>query len=114
MQHILELRQLSDPTDLIRTGMILALYETYDSAPDQDDAWQVHVEAACNLMRQSHLSAGALNDHDLRRLYTIEVGCCISFQDTAPYLLTGLDSLPLHQWPSYTFSKVSPTARLFI
>ncbi|KAJ5650654.1 uncharacterized protein N7484_004377 [Penicillium longicatenatum] len=73
MQQILELRQIGDPTDLIRTGMILALYETYDSPPDQTKAWQIHVEAACNLMWQSHLPAGALNVHDLRRLCTIEL-----------------------------------------
>jgi len=81
MQQILGLRQLSDPTDLIRTGMILALYETYDSVPNQDNAWQIHVEAACNLMWQSHLSTWSLNDHDLRRLCTIEVGCCICFPE---------------------------------
>lgn len=80
MQQILGLRQLSDPTDLIRTGMILALYETYNSAPDQNHAWQIHVEAAYNLLSQYRIPAGVLNDHDLRRLRTIEVGCCISFR----------------------------------
>lgn len=80
MQQILGLRQLSDPTDLIRTGMILALYETYSSAPDQNNAWQIHVEAAYNLLSQYRIPAGALNDHDLRRLRTIEVGCCIPFR----------------------------------
>ncbi|KAJ6021810.1 hypothetical protein N7540_007314 [Penicillium herquei] len=73
LKQIFGLKQLKDPTDLIRTGMILALYETYNPIPGQENAWPIHVEAAYNLMTSSHTpNEHLLNEHDLRRLYTTE------------------------------------------
>ncbi|KAJ5735421.1 uncharacterized protein N7483_000546 [Penicillium malachiteum] len=73
LKQIFGLKELKDPTDLIRTGMILALYETYNPIPDQENAWPIHVEAAYNLMTSSHTpKEHLLNEHDLRRLYTTE------------------------------------------
>ena len=74
VQQICLLKGAEDPCDLIRTAMILALYELYAQAPGQDHAWNVHVQAACNLARELHSGMETLNTQDRRRLRTIEVG----------------------------------------
>lgn len=74
MQNICALRTLEHPTSLIRTGMILALYEVYSHPLGSENSWQVHVQGAYNLMRASKLPHHALSRHDRRRLFTIEVG----------------------------------------
>jgi Fungal specific transcription factor domain len=72
-QHIHALRRVEHPNDLIHTGMILALYEVYSHSPSHENAWQVHVQAAYNFMRESGFQTQALSKYDLRRLCTIEV-----------------------------------------
>ncbi|KAJ5088099.1 hypothetical protein N7456_011715 [Penicillium angulare] len=57
MKQILGLRELKGPTDLIRAGMILALYETYNPMPDQENAWPVHVKAFLRLCNTGFLAA---------------------------------------------------------
>ncbi|KAJ5609793.1 hypothetical protein N7528_010360 [Penicillium herquei] len=73
LKQIFGLKQVKDPTDLIRTGMILALYETYNPIQGQENAWPIHVDAAYKLMKSSPTrNENLLNEHDLRRLYTTE------------------------------------------
>lgn len=74
MQKICALQKLEHPTSLVRTGMILALYELYSHPLGSETSWQVHVQGAYNLMRASKLPHHALSRHDRRRLFTIEVG----------------------------------------
>ncbi|PWY94354.1 hypothetical protein BO94DRAFT_621764 [Aspergillus sclerotioniger CBS 115572] len=49
VQQICTLEGAVHPCDLICTAMILALYELYARPLGQDHAWNVHVQAACNL-----------------------------------------------------------------
>ncbi|GKZ45331.1 hypothetical protein AbraIFM66951_007948 [Aspergillus brasiliensis] len=60
-------------SDLIRTAMILALYEVCAQPLAQDHAWSVHVQAACKLARESKVATEMLTPQDLRRLRTIEI-----------------------------------------
>ncbi|CRG82944.1 hypothetical protein PISL3812_00291 [Talaromyces islandicus] len=78
MQQICALQEPKHPTALVRTGMILGLYELYNQPLGHHHAWQVHVQAAYSLMRELEFPHQALNKHDLRRLFTIEVGLTIS------------------------------------
>ncbi|OJJ77393.1 hypothetical protein ASPBRDRAFT_190701 [Aspergillus brasiliensis CBS 101740] len=59
-------------SDLIRTAMILALYEVCAQPSGQDHAWSVHVQAACRLASESRVATEMLTAQDLRRLRTIE------------------------------------------
>ncbi|GKZ38526.1 hypothetical protein AbraIFM66950_010776 [Aspergillus brasiliensis] len=51
--------------------MILALYEVC-AQPSGQDAWSVHVQAACKLASESRVATEMLTPQDLRRLRTIE------------------------------------------
>lgn len=72
MQKIRALKNLEHPTALVRSGMILALYEIYNHPIASDNPWQVHVQGAYNIMRGLEFPHQALSKHDLRRLCTIE------------------------------------------
>ncbi|RAL08580.1 Zn(II)2Cys6 transcription factor [Aspergillus homomorphus CBS 101889] len=85
VQQIRALPALTQPTDLIRSGMILALYESCTHSPGQGNAWQIHVQAACNLVRQLAAPALALSKQDLRRLRTVDfLRICIDGQIISP------------------------------
>lgn len=73
IQSICALRKLEHPSDLIRTSMILALYELYSQPISLESPWNVHVKAAYNLTQRSGLQSETLSKHDLRRLCTMEV-----------------------------------------
>ncbi|RAH41389.1 Zn(II)2Cys6 transcription factor [Aspergillus brunneoviolaceus CBS 621.78] len=77
VQQICALNELNQPTDLIRSGMILALYESYTYPPAQNSgAWQAHVQAACNIVRQLEAPTTVLGKQDVRRLRTVDVYLC--------------------------------------
>ncbi|RAK99430.1 uncharacterized protein BO80DRAFT_123769 [Aspergillus ibericus CBS 121593] len=80
VQQICALKGKDDPSHLIRTAMILALYELYAQPPGQGHAWNVHVTAACNLAREHR--AAMLNNQDRQRLRTIEfLRKCVNVSD---------------------------------
>ncbi|GKZ83748.1 hypothetical protein AnigIFM56816_008844 [Aspergillus niger] len=72
MQQICALTEVDYCSDLVRTAMILALYEVCAQPSGQDHAWSVHVQAACKLARESNTATEMLTEQDLRRLRTIE------------------------------------------
>ncbi|KAI2985913.1 transcriptional regulator family: Fungal Specific TF [Aspergillus niger] len=72
MQQICALTEVDYCSDLVRTAMILALYEVCAQPSGQDHAWSVHVQAACNLASESNTATEMLTAQDLRRLRTIE------------------------------------------
>ncbi|RAK81021.1 uncharacterized protein BO72DRAFT_492998 [Aspergillus fijiensis CBS 313.89] len=80
VQQICALNELNQPTDLIRSGMILALYKSYTYPPAQN--------SACNIVRQLEAPTTVLGKQDVRRLRTVDfLRICIDGQITpAPSL----------------------------
>ncbi|GLA26810.1 hypothetical protein AnigIFM63326_003978 [Aspergillus niger] len=72
MRQICALTEVDYCSDLVRTAMILALYEVCAQPSGQDHAWSVHVQAACKLASESNTATEMLTAQDLRRLRTIE------------------------------------------
>lgn len=78
IQQICTLTDIDYVSDLVRSAMILALYEVCAQPSGQEDAWSVHVQAAGKLASESNFATELLNTQDLRRLRTIEVGSSYS------------------------------------
>ncbi|BCR99629.1 Zn(II)2Cys6 transcription factor [Aspergillus luchuensis] len=72
IQQICTLTDIDYVSDLVRSAMILALYEVCAQPSGQEDAWSVHVQAAGKLASESNFATELLNTQDLRRLRTIE------------------------------------------
>ncbi|GLA05887.1 hypothetical protein AnigIFM60653_006408 [Aspergillus niger] len=122
MQQICALTEVDYCSDLVRTAMILALYEVCAQPSGQDHAWSVHVQAACRLASESNTATEMLTAHDLHRLRTIEHELLRNkiTWDSATYLIRVSVSLERkllhwnHEWQSESryplFMIVPPTA----
>ncbi|KAH8695299.1 hypothetical protein BGW36DRAFT_382454 [Talaromyces proteolyticus] len=74
VEEICSWKRIMDPSEVIRTAMVLALYEAYTSYPREVYKWRVHVRAACNFATESSLYKPdlGLRKYDIYRLETIQ------------------------------------------